>query len=98
MVPAEQSPNYINLCKTTEKYDVRRTPSKVRIPRITKLFHATLEIIRMITSHLSMNNERFAAFRNIESMLGLRNRTLLDIIVPHHGGVQFHGRITNLVP
>ncbi len=94
VVLAKQLLNYINLRNTTKKSDVWTTPSKVKIPWITKLLYSTLETIGMITSHLSMDNGRFATFKNIKSMFGLRNKTLLDIIVPHHGGIQFHGRIT----
>jgi hypothetical protein len=41
----------------------------------------------MTTSHPAMSNARFTTFRNTKFVFGLKNITLLDIIVPQQGGI-----------
>jgi hypothetical protein len=40
-----------------------------------------------------MNNARLATFQRTKSMLGLRNKTLLDTIVFKSNGILIHGRL-----
>ncbi len=49
-----QLQNYKNPHNTTKKGDVQRTPSKVKIPRITRLFHFVPERVKMTTNHFEL--------------------------------------------
>ncbi len=81
MVLTTQLHNYRNLRNHTEKGDVQKTPSEVRIPWITKPCHSTPEKVMMTTYYLALNNARLATFKSIEYVHGLRNQTLPNTIV-----------------
>jgi prolipoprotein diacylglyceryltransferase len=45
----------------------------------------------MTTNHFVLNHTKLATFRNIESMLGARNRILLEFTKLNNNGIQIHG-------
>jgi hypothetical protein len=52
----------------------------------------------MITTHPTVNHARLATFKSTKSMLGLRNKTLPNTIIPQHNGITFHGGMANIIP
>ncbi len=97
MLLITQLHNYRYSHNITNKGDVRNIPFEVRTPWVTRPFHFTLEIIRMITTHHVVNHARFATFRSTKSMLVLKNKALPNTIIPQHNGITFHGGMINIV-
>jgi hypothetical protein len=93
MVIATQLQNYKNLCNTIEWIEVQRTLSKSKRPQLTRPCHYAPKRIRMMVNYLAMNHTRVATFKNIESMLRVRIRVLLDSTTLNNNGIKIHRKL-----
>jgi hypothetical protein len=93
MVTSTQLQNYKKLCSTTKQGEGQRTLSKNRRSWLTKPCHFVPKKIKITTNHLALNHIRFATFKSTKSMLGARNKVLLDSTTLNNNGIQIHGRL-----